>query len=241
MFDLTQLRGIDRSSLPATLVESANYQGIASAHNEFVHEEMGYAYVAGSRGGDARCGVGLHIVDIRDPVNPMFAGCHDEPDVGRSFSPGYAHDVQCVIYEGPDTTYRGREICVAASETAINIVDVTDKSNTLSVAVMRYPLVAYSHQGWLTEDHSYFIANDELDESNFTDSFGGTRTLFWDVTDLDDPVLLHEYFGPEKTIDHNLYVRDNYAYLSNYEAGLRILDIEDIANPVEVAPRFVRT
>ena len=235
VFDLTQLRDVDRTSLPATFVETANYQGIGSAHNVFVHEGTGYAYLAGSRGGGARCGVGLHIIDVRDPLNPTFAGCHHEPQVGRSVSPGYAHDVQCVIYRGPDGTYHGREICVAPSETAINIVDVTDKSNTVSVAVMKYPLSAYSHQGWFTEDHRYFIANDELDEKNFTDSFGGTRTLFWDLNDLDDPVLLTEYFSPELTIDHNLYVRGKYVYLSNYESGLRILDIEDISNPIEVA------
>ena len=237
IFDLTQLRGVDRASLPTTFIETANYQEIGSAHNVFVHEETGYAYLAGSRGGRGRCGVGLHIVDVRDPLNPTFAGCHHESQVGRSFSPGYVHDVQCVIYRGPDATYHGREICVAPSETAINIVDVTDKSNTVSVAVMTYPLVAYSHQGWLTDDHRYFIANDELDEANFRDSFTfrGTRTLFWDLEDLDDPILLMEYFSPVKTIDHNLYLRENYVYLSNYESGLRILDIEDVSNPVEVA------
>ena len=237
VFDLTQLRGVDYASLPATFTETANYQEIGSAHNVFVHEETGHAYLAGSRGGRARCGVGLHIVDVQDPMNPTFAGCHHEPQIGRSFSPGYVHDVQCVIYRGPDATYHGREICVAPGETAINIVDVTDKSNTVSVAVMTYPLVAYSHQGWFTDDHRYFIANDELDEANFRDnfSFRGSRTLFWDLNDLDDPILLKEYFSPEKTIDHNLYVRGNYVYLSNYESGLRILDIEDVSNPVEVA------
>ena len=235
VFDLTQLRGLDRASLPATFVETANYEEIGSAHNVFVHEETGFAYLAGSRGGRGRCGVGLHIVNVQDPVNPTFAGCHHEPQVGRSVTPGYAHDVHCVIYRGPDASYAGREICVAPGETAINIVDVTDKSNTVSVAVMKYPLSAYSHQGWFTEDHRYFIANDELDERNFGDELRGTRTLFWDVTVVDDPVLLTEYFSPEKTMDHNLYVRENYAYLSNYESGLRILDIEDVANPVEVA------
>ena len=237
IFDLTQLRGVDRASLPATFTQTANYQEIGNAHNVFVHEETGYAYLAGSGGGRTRCGVGLHIVNVRDPLNPTFAGCHYEPQVGRSFSPGYTHDVQCVIYRGPDATYHGREICVAPSETAINIVDVTDKSNTVSVAVVTYPLAAYSHQGWFTDDHRYFIANDELDEANFRDNFTfrGTRTLFWDLEDLDDPVLLTEYFSPVKTIDHNLYVRENYAYLSNYESGLRILSIEDISNPVEAA------
>ena len=38
----------------------------------------------------------------------------------------------------------------------------------------------------------------------------------------------------EQASDHNLYVKGNYVYQSNYVAGLRILDIQDPANPVEV-------
>ena len=235
VLDLTQLRTLDRANLPVIFEETANYQGIGSAHNVYVNEETGFLYLAGSRGGSADCGVGLHILDVRNPPAPVYAGCHFDSRSGRSFSPGYAHDVQCVVYDGPDATYRGREICVAPGEMSLNVVDVTNKSQTVSLAVMAYPQVAYAHQGWFTEDHRYFISNDELDEISFRDGFGGTRTLFWDLTDLDDPVLMHEYFGPVKTTDHNLYVRDNYLYLSNYESGLRILDIEDISRPVEVA------
>ena len=235
VLDLTQLRTLDRANLPVIFEETANYQGIGSAHNVFVNEETGFLYLAGSRGGSADCGLGLHILDVRNPAEPVYAGCHFDSRSGRSFSPGYAHDVQCVVYDGPDATYRGREICVAPGEMSLNVVDVTNKSQTVSLAVMAYPQVAYAHQGWFTEDHRYFISNDELDEFSFSDGFGGTRTLFWDLTDLDDPVLMHEYFGPVKTTDHNLYVRDNYLYLSNYESGLRILDIEDISRPEEVA------
>ena len=61
-----------------------------------------------------------------------------------------------------------------------------------------------------------------------------TRTLIWDVTDLDDPVLLTEYFGPTKATDHNLYVKGNLVYQANYDSGLRIVDITDIAQPREV-------
>ena len=35
--------------------------------------------------------------------------------------------------------------------------------------------------------------------------------------------------------DHNLYIRGNLMYQSNYVSGLRIFDISDVANPVEVA------
>ena len=45
----------------------------------------------------------------------------------------------------------------------------------------------YTHQGWLTEDHRYFIVNDELDESN--NAYNNTRTLIWNVEDLNNPVV----------------------------------------------------
>jgi hypothetical protein len=57
------------------------------------------------------------------------------------------------------------------------------------------------------------------------------------MLDIDNPVLTGFYTGPKESIDHNLYIRGNYAYLSNYTSGLRIIDITDIgnANLTEVA------
>ena len=62
----------------------------------------------------------------------------------------------------------------------------------------------------------------------------GTRTLIWDVADLDDPILAKEHFGEVLATDHNLYIRGNLMYQSNYMSGLRILDISDPLNPIEV-------
>ena len=144
----------------------------------------------------------------------------------------------CVIYRGPDEEYTEREICFGANETALTIADVTDKERPVHVSTATYPNVAYAHQGWLTEDHRYFFMNDELDESaahgGGGPEFPGTRTLIWDVTDLDDPVLAREHFGEVLSTDHNLYIRGNLMYQSNYVSGLRILNIADPINPVEV-------
>ncbi|MDH3733938.1 MAG: choice-of-anchor B family protein, partial [Gemmatimonadota bacterium] len=63
----------------------------------------------------------------------------------------------------------------------------------------------------------------------------GTRTLVWDVTDLDDPILVKEYIASTPDTDHNLYIVGDLMYQSNYGAGLRILDISDPENPVEIA------
>ncbi len=103
----------------------------------------------------------------------------------------------------------------------------------MALAAASYPNVGYAHQGWLTDDHRYFYMDDELDE--ITGTASRTRTLIWDVEDLDDPILVKEFMGTTEASDHNLYIRGNLMYQSNYVAGLRILDISDPVNPVEVA------
>jgi choice-of-anchor B domain-containing protein len=231
VFDLRQLRGVTPGAMPVTFDETARYDRIASAHNIVINEETGFAYAVGASMGGETCGGALHMIDIREPTSPSFAGCFADAETGRQKT-GYTHDAQCVLYRGPDADWQGREICFNASETALGIADVTDKASPKSIAVASYPNVAYTHQGWLTVDHRYFYINDELDEVN--GSVEGTRTLVWDVTDLDDPLLAREHIGTQRSVDHNLYVKGDRMYQSNYNSGLRVLDISDPENPVEV-------
>ena len=227
IFDLTQLRDVTE---PREWKPTALYEDVASVHNVAINEETGFAYLVGASGGGETCGGGSHIVDVNDPLNPVFVGCFAHPNTGRR-NTGNSHDTQCVVYHGPDEDYAGREICVNANETAISIADVTDKSNPVAVARAEYPNVAYAHQGWLTEDHAYFYSNDELDE--VSGQVDATRTLVWDLRDLDDPLLVREYYSATKVTDHNLYVRGDRLYMSNNRAGLRVLDISDPENPTE--------
>ena len=226
VFDLTQLRDVTD---PRDFAPAAVYTGIESAINVAINTETGFAYLTGSTGGET-CGGGLHMVDIRSPLDPVFVGCFADPETGRRGT-GTSHDTQCVVYRGPDPDYQGREICVSSNETAMSVADVTDKRNPVAVADASYPAVAYAHQGWLTEDHRYFYSTDELDE--LTGWVDGTRTLIWDLEVLDDPFVVKEYIGPTMATDHNLYVRGDRLYLSVNLDGLRVLDISDPENPVE--------
>jgi len=228
VFDLTRLRSVDE---PETFEADGLYDRIASAHNIVINEESGFGYSVGSSSGGETCGGGLHMIDLRDAKNPTFAGCFQDMATGRAGT-GYSHDAQCVNYRGPDADYAGREVCFGSNETALSIADVTDKAAPVAISNAAYPNVAYAHQGWLTEDHRFFYMNDEGDEA--AGSTPNTRTLVWDVTDLDDPQLLKEHLGVSTSIDHNLYVKDNLMYQSNYTSGLRILDVSDPENPVEV-------
>ncbi len=229
VFDLRQLRHVENA--PVHFEETAHYDKINSAHNIVIDEETGFAFAVGSSMGGETCGGGLHMINIQDPVHPIFAGCFSHTGTGRQGT-GYTHDAQCVVYHGPDTEHHGQEICFGANETALSIADVSDKANPKALAQAAYPNVGYSHQGWLTEDQHYFFLDDELDEVQ--NKVEGTRTLIWDVSDLDDPQLVKEYYSGNKSTDHNLYIKGNLMYQSNYVSGLRIFDITDVENPVPV-------
>ena len=140
---------------------------------------------------------------------------------------GYTHDAQVVVYDGPDSDYTGKEIYIGSNEDKVVIVDVTDKTNPVLISVVTYTNDAYTHQGWFTEDLTYFIVGDEIDELNF--GFN-TRNIVFDFTDLDNPQLSFEYSGPTSATDHNGYVDGDKFYLANYKAGMRVIDISDISN-----------
>ena len=229
VFDLRQLEEVRGD--PVTFEPTNLYSGIHSAHNIVINEETGYAYTVGNSGGGETCGGGLHMIDLADPAEPKFAGRFAQEGTGRRGT-GYAHDAQCVIYRGPDTEHAGKEVCFGLNETHLNIADVSDKNVSVSIATTSYPNVAYAHQGWLTDDHRYFFMNDEGDEPQGL--VAGTRTLVWDVTDLDDPILTKEYIAETTATDHNLYIVGDVMYQSNYSAGFRVLDISDPVDPVEI-------
>ena len=50
------------------------------------------------------------------------------------------------------------------------------------IARKPYDEAFYTHQGWLTEDHTHLLLNDELDE--LYSSNPHTRSLIWNVEDL---------------------------------------------------------
>jgi choice-of-anchor B domain-containing protein len=213
VFDLTRLRNV--ANPPEKFTVDALYTGFGSAHNLVIDEVSGFAYAVGT----STFSGGPHFINIQNPTNPIAAG-------------GYAndndtHDAQAITYNGPDNDYTGREIFVGSNENVLVIVDVTDKANPVNISSVNYNSLGFVHQGWFTEDLTYFIVGDELDEINFGNN---TRTLIFDFTDLDNPSLQMEYFGPTVAIDHNGYTNNNKLFLANYTAGVRILDIANIAS-----------
>lgn len=175
---------------PGAVIEpSAEFTdgGYESAHNIYVNQDSGFAYVAGVHLAEvgSACEGDEHfparfntlILDLNDdPLDPSVAAC--VADNGE-------HDFYAVNYNGPDQDYRGREIAFVfdgrdrdgrtgsrPDSTPGEIVggmteiwDVTDKDNIEVISSFLAPGICFSHQGWTESDrHEYLLINDELDE-----------------------------------------------------------------------------
>ena len=215
VFDLTRLR---EANPPENFSPDRVLQTVPTAHNMVVNPDSGYGYLVGTdRKDDFRGGV--HFLDLNNPQSIKFVGGYADA--------GFSHDAQVVNYRGPDQDYVGKEIFIGSNESKLVVIDVTDKQNPKTIAETSYQNTQYVHQGWFDKTQRFFILGDELDEFRLG---GKTRTLVFDLNDLDNPVLHHTYYGPTAAIDHNGYVVEDLFYLANYSAGIRVIDIGGLAD-----------
>jgi choice-of-anchor B domain-containing protein len=235
IFDLTRLDGLGAVPAGTTLAEDAHYTGggYIAAHNISINEDTGFAYLTGvNKDANVDPGFtngGVVILDLSAPLAPVEVGQILDID---------SHDAQIVIYEGPDATHQGKKIAVVfnGGDLEVGIYDVTNKANIQELSTTTYAGASFTHQGWLTEDHQYLLVGDEEDElfgisdPKNPDLPDTARTYIWDVRDLDDPTVIGTFDSPAASIDHNMFVKGDKVYQAHYTAGIRVLDLSDVAN-----------
>ncbi|MFC5381408.1 choice-of-anchor B family protein [Aquipuribacter nitratireducens] len=229
--DLTQFRG---RTGPGTIEKTAQIDDVTQSHNVSLNVETGRMYVVGSVYDVAdECGTpnpgfpvlngsgGALVYDVAtDPNAPKLIGCMN--------ADGYSHDIHCVAYSGPDADYQGREICIGSNEDTVTIYDATDASDITVIDRLTYYEEGlevgdiYTHQGWWSEDQTYFFLGDELDE--LSGAVPERTTFIWDLTDLDDARVIGEHGDGNTSIDHNMFVLDGLLYQSNYTSGVWLYD-----------------
>lgn len=221
MLDLTLLRSLaNPTDAPVILPESAYYPGAGQAQNIVVNAETRYAYAVGMRGVGLTCNGGLHMINLANPLHPVFGGCFS--------ADGFTHDAQCLLYRGPDRAYFRHELCFSANEDTLTIVDMTNRSSPAIVSRSDFAGRVYIQQGWLTPDQRYLLLGDSGDEIQ---NGVPTTTTILDITDLTLPFVTQQYVAATSSIDGVQYTRGRYIYQANHSAGLRLLRLTDDGHP----------
>lgn len=198
------------TNIPAVFNEDAHYAGFGHCHTLNIDPTSGILCAMGTNTFSG----GPHLLNITNPLNPVFVGGYADS--------GYTHDGFITTYSGPDPNHQGDLIIVLCNGyTGLYVVNATSTNDIQLLDSYLYNETGYVHQGWFTKDKRYFLVNDELDEMNFGNN---TRTHLFDLNDLDNINYMGFHESSNTSIDHNLYMVDQFAFESNYRSGVRVLD-----------------
>jgi choice-of-anchor B domain-containing protein len=223
IFNMTN---IDGGVVTATSITGGSCS--TATHTLALDETSGFLYRAG---GGSTCGgvpQGLQIYSLANPALPVLVG---QWNAGR-----YVHECQVVTWDLPGI-YNGKQIAFCYTEDTsggtnprLQILDVTNKAAITVISTTSYTGGAFSHQGWLSDAKQHLYLNDELDDG----SFGGARTRLFSISNLAAPSYLGFFTSGAPSIDHNLYVKGNRIYESNYRSGLRVFDNTTPTAPTQI-------
>jgi choice-of-anchor B domain-containing protein len=146
----------------------------------------------------------VRVLSLENPENPV-----EIATFGVECHDIYVQDNKAYISEG--------------NQGSIGIFDVSDPAAPNFVQRIHIPLPGYAHNAWVTEEGSYLMSTEETQ---------GKTVKLWDIRDLDHVAISDEYLGPNN-LAHNAHIKGNFAYISHYASGLRIVDISDPGNIFE--------
>jgi choice-of-anchor B domain-containing protein len=196
---------------PATAYTEAHFSNasIPAGHTIYIDQAKAYAYVS-LNGAGAR---DMRILDISFPTLPFEVGHYTHPDQGMLFAD--AHD----SYAANNIAY------VSYLDGGFVILDVASKAAPKLLAKIQYPGTT-SHNLWPDQTGQYLFTTDER-------SAGHIRV--WDIRDTKDINEVGSYSAAPLASVHNVHNNGDFSFMSYYTEGVRVLDIEDPADPIEVA------
>jgi hypothetical protein len=126
-----------------------------------------------------------------------------------------------------DCYVRGDTAYVAFGGGGFVVLDLSDRSNPVELEVVEYNTsIPGTHTVWLNDPGTHLFVTDE---------YAGGHLHTWDVQDIENISHVGEWQSHPDRIIHNVYVEDDLAFLAYYTDGLRVLDISEPADPIEVA------
>jgi len=223
---------------------------IGGAHNLFIDEEEGTLFIA--PGWESNEGGGDHwrvyIYDLSsNPAQPPYI---TEWNLNATYG-SFPHDLYI----------RGNRAYIAHVRAGLMVVEFDAMYQIQNVWQAEYSrnrgdcatLNEKTHSVWVSDDGQYAFTTDEL--GDYTNLDPAAILRIWDISDLNAISMVGFYDVPEEAQSgiigssceeiplvsgalnnsiHNVYLKDKFAYISYYTKGLRLLDIVDPAQAVEV-------
>ncbi len=152
-------------------------------------------------------GDNIHIANLINPESPIYESTFGNQALN-------CHD----IYTKNNTAYISE-----GWSSQFGIYDISDLNDIILLATI--PCEGYAHNAWLNTQGTHLITTEETQDITIK---------IWDITNLDDITLSGEYIG-ENGLAHNVHVLDNHVYISHYTTGIKIIDIFNPFDPIEVA------
>ncbi len=206
IFDLSALPGGEVSHL--VTIDTF----FTKAHNIFIDTSTQKLYAAGSNAASES----LVVLDISTPDTPVRLANHVFTDPGNF----YVHDV----YVRNDTAY-----CSHGYQ-GYYIWDMTDLNNVVELG--SYDSPGYNHSSWNDKTGIYAYYAEEVPL--------GRPMAVMDLSNMGNPnqdIQLHTTFRhpisntAANVTPHNPFVRGDSLYISYYEDGIKVYDINSPTNP----------
>jgi choice-of-anchor B domain-containing protein len=203
----SKLQIIDLQYLPDSvhLVTSWNYSGYTVAHN--ISQSGPYLYLSG---GNACANGGVQIIDITNPVSPVKRGNN---------TLRYVHDVRVVN----DTLW-----ATNINNQKISIINAVNKDTAREIKNFN-TLQSLPHNCAVSKNRNYLFVTYENQDPGMLD--------IWNIQDQENITYVRSWqpTGIATSVTHNIEIYGDTAVIAHYTAGIRVLDISNPANPVEVA------
>src|SRR4030095_12373588 len=103
------------------------------------------------------------------------------------------------------------------------IFDISNPATPVQIAAWHYP-GGFTHNSWPDKPGNWLYVTDEKN---------GEPLKIFDIANLSAPVLFNGYTSNPAAIVHNVHVKGDEIYVSNYTEGIRVLDASDPGHPAE--------
>lgn len=210
--DDSKVQIVDMLFLP----DSIRYVGLSDipghTRTHSISQSGPYIYL---NGGNSSLEGGIAVLDLS--VNPEL------PVLRGKWNEMYVHDSRIIN----DTIW-----ACNIDDGKVSIIDARNKDSLRTIRNWtNSPFPNAPHNIALSENRNFAFVTDEV----FSFSDPG-KLKVWDVSDLGNITYLTSFVPHqfEHAVVHNVEIYQNFAFLAYYMAGVKVLDLSNPANPVEV-------